>query len=81
MSVVSDNKNFISNALGVASPDYNKATFGIWVTFFQNVNYSDNGYSLPQPLVEDIVASDFTVTGKRFSIVTSDGKAPKARFF
>ena len=81
MSVINDNKNFVSTVLGVVSPDFDKATFGIWVSFFQNVNYSDSGYTLPQPLVEDIVASQFTVTGKRFSIVTSDGKAPKARFF
>ena len=81
MSVISDNKNFVSTVLGIGSPDFDKATFGIWVSFFQNVNYSDSGYTLPQPLVEDVVASQFTVTGKRFSIVTTDGKAPKARFF
>ena len=81
MSVIADNKAFVSTVLGVASPDFDKSTFGIWVSFFQHVNYSDSGYTLPQPLVEDIVASEFTVTGKRFSIVSPDGKAPKARFF
>lgn len=81
MSVIADNKSFVSNVAGVASPDFDKATFGIWVSFFQHVNYSENGYTDPQPLVEDIVASEFTVTGKRFSIVSPDGKAPKARFF
>ena len=81
MSVIADNKSFVSNAAGVGSPDFDKATFGIWVSFFQHVNYSKNGYTDPQPLVEDIVASQFTVTGKRFSIVSPDGKAPKARFF
>ena len=81
MSVIADNKSFVSNAAGVGSPDFDKATFGIWVTFFQHVNYSKYGYTDPQPLVEDVVASEFAVTGKRFSIVSSDGKAPKARFF
>jgi len=31
--------------------------------------------------VEDIVASKFTVTGKKFSIINFEGEAPKARFF
>ena len=81
MSVIADNKSFVSTVAGVISPDFDKATFGIWVSFFQHVNYSENGYTDPQPLVEDIVASQFTVTGKRFSVVSPDGKAPKARFF
>ena len=43
MSVIADNKSFVSNAAGVGSPDFDKATFGIWVTFFQHVNYSEDG--------------------------------------
>lgn len=49
--------------------------------FFENPNHSENGYTIPQPLVEDIVASRFAVTGKKFSILNYEGEAPKARFF
>jgi len=85
MSVETDNKSFITAVLSAVgpslTPDFSKYTYGLWVTFFENPNHSENGYSIPRPLVEDVVASRFAVTGKKFSIVNLDGEAPKARFF
>lgn len=89
MSVESDNKSFIETVLTAVSPvggpsltpDFSKYTYGLWVSFFENPNHSENGYTIPQPLVEDIVASRFAVTGKKFSILNYEGEAPKARFF
>jgi uncharacterized membrane protein YgcG len=85
MSVETDNKDFITTALSAVgpslTPDFSKYTYGLWVSFFENPNHSENGYTVPKPLVEDIVASKFAVTGKRFSIINYEGEAPKARFF
>lgn len=85
MSVENDNKNFITTVMSAVgpslTPDFSKYTYGLWVSFFENPNHSENGYSIPKPLVEDIVSAKFAVTGKKFSIVNFDGEAPKARFF
>jgi hypothetical protein len=86
MSTEIENKNFITTVLAeigpsVITPDFSKYTYGLWVSFFENPNHSENGYSIPKPLVEDIVSSKFPVTGKKFSILNFEGEAPKARFF
>ena len=93
MSIELDNKLFVS---GVCFPvgnignggnggsnqiDFNKSIFGIWVSVFENVNNGFGGYSLPQPLIEDIVGSPFTITGKTFSALNFDGKKADIKFF
>ena len=86
MSIETDNKNFITTVLAtigpsVVTPDFSKYTYGLWVSFFENPNHSENGYSIPRPLVEDVALSSFAVTGKKFSTLNFEGEAPKARFF
>jgi hypothetical protein len=86
MSTEIENKNFITTVLAnigpsVVTPDFSKYTYGLWVSIFQNPNHSENGYSIPTPLLEDIVSYKAPVTGKKFSTFNFDGKAAKARFF
>ena len=86
MSTEIENKNFITTVLAnigpsVVTPDFSKYTYGLWVSIFQNPNHSENGYSIPTPLLEDIVSYKSAVTGKKFSTFNFDGKAAKARFF
>ena len=86
MSTEIENKNFITTVLAnigpsVITPDFSKYTYGLWVSIFQNPNHSENGYSIPTPLVEDIASFKSAVTGKKFSTFNFDGKAAKARFF
>lgn len=85
MSAEIDNKNFVTTVLAAvnsgAVPDFSKYTYGLWISFFENPNHSENGYSIPKPLIEDIVASKFPVTGKKFSTFNFEGEAPKGRIF
>jgi len=87
MSVESANKSFVSGvvgtvmALGPNDIDFSKNTFGIWFSLFENVNNGYKGYSLPEPIVEDIVSSSFALTGKKFSVLNTDGRKPDIRFF
>ena len=77
MSAEIKNKNFITTVLAnigpsVITPDFSKYTYGLWVSTFQNPNHSENGYSIPQPLAEDIVSLKFPVTGQRFHTLNFD---------
>jgi hypothetical protein len=80
MSALNDNKAFLSGVLTGESLNFDTSVFGLWVSIFQNVNYSENGYSYFQPLATDITAIDFPITGKRFSLFNFDGKYSDARF-
>lgn len=84
MSVETDNKNFVTSVLSWASagaPDFSNYTYGLWASVFENVNNNIGGYSMPTPLLEDIAASNFLITGKKYSILDFDGKSPEAKFF
>jgi hypothetical protein len=84
MSVETDNKNFVTSVLSWASagaPDFSNYTYGLWASVFENVNNGIGGYSMPTPLLEDIAASNFLITGKKYSILDFDGKSPEAKFF
>lgn len=81
MSAYTDNVSFLENVLSVSPLDTGNLVYGLWVSAFQNVNHSSNGYSYPQPLVNDLLSVDFAVTGKRFSIFNTDGKHVDVKFF
>lgn len=87
MSAELANKSFVSGivgsvmTLGPNSIDFAKNTFGIWFSLFEHVNNGYKGYSLPEPIVEDIVGSAFALTGKKFSVLNIDGRKPDIRFF
>ena len=84
MSVETDNKNFVTSVLSWASagaPDFSNYTYGLWASVFENVNNGVGGYSMPAPLLEDIAASNFLITGKKYSILDFDGKSPETKFF
>jgi len=84
MSVETDNKNFVTSVLSSVSagaPDFSKYTYGFWASVFENVNNGIGGYSPPTPLLEDIASSDFSIIGKKYSILDFDGKMPEAKFF
>ena len=84
MSVETDNKNFVTSVLSWASagaPDFSNYTYGLWASVFENVNNGIGGYSMPTPLLEDIAASNFLITGKKYSILDFDGKSPETKFF
>ena len=75
MSVETDNKNFVTSVLSSVSagaPDFSKYTYGFWASVFENVNNGIGGYSPPTPLLEDIASSDFSIIGKKYSILDFD---------
>lgn len=80
MSALDDNKAFLSGVLTGQSLNFNTSVFGLWVSVFQNVNHSENGYSYFQPLATDITAINFPLTGKRFSLFNFDGKYSDVKF-
>jgi hypothetical protein len=85
MSAETVNKNFITAAMAALgpglTPDFSKFTYGLWISSFQNPNHSENGYSIPESIVEDLVAYRSPITGKRVFIKNEEGEAPKVRFF
>ena len=81
MSAIIDNKNFLTGVLSNQNPDFDISTFGLWFSYFKHVNFSENGYSLFEPLIEDIVLYPTPVTGKKFPLTNQDGKYARARFF
>jgi hypothetical protein len=80
MSALNDNKTFLSGVLSGNTLNFDKEVFGLWVSVFQHVNYSQNGYSHFQPLVRDITSVNFSITGKKFSLLNFDGKYADAKF-
>lgn len=84
MSAEQDNKAFIADVLSNAGIDFSKATFGIWTSSFQHINFGsaiNSGYSYPKPLIEDLVSANFSITGQTFNFVSLDGKSPNILFF
>ena len=90
MSVLDDNKKFLSGILVEVFEDENfdfetlfaTTSFGLWKSTFINPNFGNfNGYSIPEPLIKDIITYPFAITGKSFSITNIDGKAAKTNFF
>ncbi len=85
MSAEIDNKNFITAAMAALgpslTPDFSKFTYGLWISSFKNPNHSENGYSIPEPIAQDLVALKFPITGKRVLIKNEEGEAAKVRFF
>ena len=68
MSALDDNKNFISSVFPSATLNFDTDVFGVWVSVFENVNASFNGYSFLRPIVQDITSIDYPITGKVFSL-------------
>ena len=64
MSALTENKNFLSGVLAGKTLDFDKYVFGLWVSVFQNVNHSANGYSYPKPIIQDFTAIDYSVVDK-----------------
>jgi len=85
MSAEIDNKNFITAAMAALgpslTPDFSKFTYGLWVSSFKNPNHSENGYSIPEPIAQDLVSLKFPITGKRVLVKNEEGEAAKVRFF
>ena len=85
MSAETVNKDFITAAMAALgpnlTPDFSKFTYGLWISSFENPNHSENGYSIPESIVEDLVAYKSPITGKRVFIKNEEGEAPKVRFF
>ena len=81
MSAIIDNKNFLTGVLSNQNPNFDISTFGLWFSYFKHVNFSENGYSLFEPLIEDVVLYPTAVTGKKFPLTNRDGKYARARFF
>ena len=85
MSAETVNKDFITAAMAALgpnlTPDFSKFTYGLWISSFVNPNHSENGYSMPETIVEDLVAYKSPITGKRVFIKNEEGEAPKVRFF
>jgi len=85
MSAETVNKDFITAAMAALgpnlTPDFSKFTYGLWISSFVNPNHSENGYSIPETIVEDLVAYKSPITGKRVFIKNEEGEAPKVRFF
>ena len=85
MSAEQDNKAFVTGVLSNTGIDFSKATFGIWRSSFQHINYGNptvnSGYSYPRPLVEDLASAAFSITGQTFNFVSLDGKSPAIKFF
>lgn len=80
MSALQDNKTFLSGVLSGKILNFDADVFGLWVSVFENVNLTSNGYSYPQPLVQDITTINYALTGKKFSILNFDGKYADVRF-
>jgi hypothetical protein len=81
MSALTQNKQFLSGVLAGKTLDFDADVFGLWVSVFENVNHSANGYSYPKPLVQDFTAIDYAITGKKLSLFNYDGEYPNVRFF
>ena len=82
MSAVDDNKKFLTGVLSNENLNFTQFVFGLWVSTFENPNSNNySGYSMPKPLIDDIIASPFAITGRGFSLRNSDGKINKSRFF
>lgn len=85
MSAETDNKDFITAVMAALgpnlTPDFSKFTYGLWVSSFKNANHSENGYSIPEPVAQDLVSLAFPITGKRVLIKNGEGEAAKVRFF
>jgi hypothetical protein len=81
MSALDDNKNFISSVFPSATLNFDTDVFGVWVSVFENVNASFNGYSFLRPIVQDITSIDYPITGKVFSLFNFEGKYPDVKFF
>lgn len=81
MSALTENKNFLSGVLAGKTLDFDKYVFGLWVSVFQNVNHSANGYSYPKPIIQDFTAIDYSVVDKKLSIFNYDGEYSNVRFF
>lgn len=81
MSVLDQNKSFVTGILNDPNVNFDLYVFGLWATVFDNLNSSPNGYIYPRPIIQDITTVDYVITGKVFSFYNFDGKYPDAKFF
>jgi len=81
MSALTENKQFLSGVLAGETLDFDKDVFGLWVSVFENVNHSVNGYSYPKPIVQDFTALDYAVVNKKLSTFNYDGEYSDVKFF
>ena len=81
MSALTENKQFLSGVLTGKTLDFDKDVFGLWVSVFENVNHSLNGYSYPKPVIQDFTSIDYSIVNKKLSIFNYDGEYSNVRFF
>ena len=81
MSALTENKQFLSGVLVGETLDFNRDVFGLWVSIFKNVNHSVNGYSYPEPIVQDFTSLNYSVVNKKLSIFNYDGEYSDIKFF
>lgn len=81
MSAIDDNKTFLTSVIGAGNVDFENHVYGLWVSVFENLNHSTNGYSYPTPIINDLLSIDYAITGKTFSVFNTDGRKPDVKFF
>ncbi len=81
MSAIDDNKTFLTSVVGASKVDFEKHVYGLWVSVFENLNHSTNGYSYPTPIINDLLTVDYAIAGKTFSVFNTDGRSPDVKFF